>query len=118
MGIRRGGTTQRYSDFVVHGDTVYVVEVPASLEADVGTQTREVLTGLDHYLREAGSDKARILMANIYLTDMADYDAMNAVWDAWVPAGTAPARACVQVTALAKPGWRVEIALTAAVRGG
>jgi len=48
--------------------------------------------------------------------DMADYDAVNAVWDAWVPPGTAPSRACVQVKALAQPGWRVEIAVQAAVR--
>jgi enamine deaminase RidA (YjgF/YER057c/UK114 family) len=101
---------------VVFNHTVYVVEVPASLEADVATQTREVLTGLERFLHDAGSDKSRILMATIYLTDMADYDAMNAVWDAWLPAGTAPARACVQVAGLAKPGWRVEIALTAACK--
>ena len=116
MGIKRHGTTRRYSDFVVHNSTVYVVEVPASLEADVATQTREVLTSLEHYLKEAGSDRSRILMANIFLTDMSDYDAMNAVRDAWVPEGSAPARACVQVAGLAKPGWRVEIALTAAVK--
>ena len=116
MGIKRHGTTRRYSDLVVHHSTVSVVAVPACLEADVATQTREVLTSLEHYLKEAGSDRSRILMANIFLTDMSDYDAMNAVWDAWVPEGSAPARACVQVAGLAKPGWRVEIALTAAVK--
>jgi enamine deaminase RidA (YjgF/YER057c/UK114 family) len=53
-------------------------------------------------------------MATIYLVDMADYAGMNAVWDAWVPPGSAPARACVQVAGLADPGWRIEIALAAA----
>ena len=66
--------------------------------------------------QQAGSGKERLLMATLYLTDMADYDVVNAVWDAWVPAGTAPSRACVQVVRLAKPGWRVEIAVQAALR--
>lgn len=113
MKIVRHGTTRRYSDVVVFNHTAYIVEVPASLEADVVTQTREVLTGLEHQLTIAGSDTSRLLMATIYLRDMDDYDAMNEVWDAWMPEGTAPSRACVQAK-LAKPGFRVEIALTAA----
>jgi enamine deaminase RidA (YjgF/YER057c/UK114 family) len=114
MSIERKGTTARYSDSVAFNRTVYIVEVPASVEGDITTQTREVLAGLETYLHAAGSDKSRLLMATIYLTDMRDYAAMNAVWDAWIPPGTAPSRACVQVAALAQPGWRVEIALTAA----
>jgi len=114
MSIERLGTTARYSDAVIHQNVVYTVEVPATDAVDVATQTREVLAGLERQLAAAGSSPAHVLMATVYLTDMADYAAMNAVWDAWVPAGTAPARACVQVSALAMPGWRVEIALTAA----
>ena len=56
-----------------------------------------------------------LLLVTLYLTDMNDYDAVNAVWDAWVPAGTAPTRACVQVTRLAAPGWKVEVAVQAAL---
>lgn len=111
--IERHGTTRRYSDVVAHGNTVYLVEVPETLDADTTTQTREVLASIDRLLAKAGSDKSRLLMATIYLTDMRDYAAMNEAWDAWVPEGTAPARACVEAR-LANPGYRVEIIVTAA----
>jgi len=111
--IERHGTTARYSDVVAHGNTVYLVEVPASLEADITTQTKEVLASIEALLIKAGSSKSRLLMVTIYLQDMADYAAVNALWDAWVPAGTAPARACVE-SRLANPGYRVEMVVTAA----
>lgn len=114
MSIQRHGTTVRFSDSVVHQGTVYLVEVPSNLDGDITAQTQNMLASVDKLLAQAGSDKSRILMATIYLPDMADYDGMNAVWDAWLPEGCAPARACVQA-GLAKPGYRVEIALTAAV---
>jgi enamine deaminase RidA (YjgF/YER057c/UK114 family) len=114
MSIQRHGTTRRYSDSVVYGGTVYLVEVPANLEADAAAQTANLLASVETLLAQAGSDKSRVLLATIYLADMADYDAMNAVWDAWVPPGHAPTRACVQAK-LANPKYRVEIALTAAV---
>lgn len=114
MSIQRHGTTVRFSDSVVHQGTVYLVEVPSNLDGDITAQTQNMLASVDTLLAQAGSDKSRILMATIYLPDMADYDGMNAVWDAWLPEGCAPARACVQA-GLAKPGYRVEIALTAAV---
>lgn len=113
MSIQRHGTTGRYSDSVVHRGTVYLVEVPAELDADAAGQTASLLASVDRLLAEAGSDKSRLLMVTIYLADLADYDAMNAVWDAWLPAGSAPARACVQAR-LANPQFRVEMALTAA----
>ncbi len=113
MSIERFGTTQRFSDSVVHAGTVYLVEVPANLEADAAAQTENMLASVDRLLAQAGSDRHHVLMATLYLADMADYDAMNAVWDAWVPPGCAPARACVQAR-LAKPEYRVEIVLTAA----
>lgn len=112
--IERLGVTARYADAVIHNDVIHLVEVPASSGADIGVQTREVLDSIERQLRALGSDPARILMATIYLTDLADCAAMNAVWDAWVPAGSAPARACVKVAGLVDPGWRIEIALTAA----
>lgn len=114
MNIQRHGTTVRFSDSVVHQGTVYLVEVPSNLDGDITAQTQNMLASVDTLLAQAGSDKSRILMATLYLPDMADYDGMNAVWDAWLPEGCAPARACVQA-GLAKPGYRVEIALTAAV---
>lgn len=114
MNIERFGTTSRYSDIVVHNGTAWIVEVPSSSDGDIQTQTREVLISLERLLEQASSGKDRILMATIYLTDLADYDEMNAMWDAWIPPGSAPSRACVQVVALAQPGWRIEIALVAA----
>ncbi len=113
MDIERLGTTRRYSDIVIHGDTLYLVEVPLTADADITTQTREVLASLDASLAKAGSDKTRLLHVTLYLPSMADYDAMNAVWDAWVPEGTAPSRACIQA-GLAHPGWRLEAVVTAA----
>lgn len=113
MTIERHGTTRRYSDTVAHGGTVYLVEVPQTLTADITVQTREVLAGIEKLLAQAGSDKSRLLQATIYLRDMADYAAMNAVWDDWVPDGTAPVRACVEAR-LANPDMRVEIVAVAA----
>ena len=112
---RRIGTTARFSDIVIHGEVAYIVEVPGSSDADIATQTRELLDRLDALLMRAGSGRHLILMATIYLTDLADYDTMNALWDAWIPKGSAPSRACVQVAGLAQPGLKIEIALTAAL---
>lgn len=111
--IERHGTTARYSDVVAHGNTVYLVEVAHTLEADAAAQTREILASIEQHLIKAGSDKRRLLQVTIYLADMADYDAMNAVWDTWVPSGCAPSRACVQAR-LANPGYKVELVVTAA----
>lgn len=113
MSIQRYGVTCRYSDTVSHNGTVYLVEVPSNLDHDIIGQTQNLLTSIDDLLKWADSDKSRLLMATIYLADMADYDAMNEVWDAWLPVGNAPARACIQAR-LANPKCLIEIALTAA----
>lgn len=113
MTIERQGTTRRYSDTVAHGGTVYLVEVPQTLTADITGQTREMLASVEKLLAQAGSDKSRLLQATIYLRDRADYAAMNAVWDDWVPEGTAPVRACIEAR-LANPDMRVEIVIVAA----
>lgn len=117
MQIQRHGTTRRYSDSVIHNDTVYLVEVPSNLDGDITAQTEDLLASVDRLLIQAGSDRSRLLMVTIYLADMADYDAMNGVWDVWVPEGHAPTRACVQAR-LANPGFRVEMVVTAAVAQG
>ncbi len=113
MTIERLGTTRRYSDVVIHDTTIYLVEVPQTLTADITVQTQEVLASIEALLLKAGSDKSRLLQVTLYLPDMADYDAMNAVWDAWVPEGTAPVRACVSAR-LANPGFRIEAMVVAA----
>lgn len=114
MQIQRHGTTRRYSDSVVHNGTVYLVEVPSNPDDDITAQTSNLLASIENLLTQAGSDKSRLLMTTIYLADMADYEAMNAVWDAWLPEGCAPTRACLQAR-LANPKYRVEMALTAAI---
>src|SRR5574343_1574738 len=96
MTIQRFGVTPRFADSVVHRGTVYLVEVPANLDADAGAQTANLLASVERLLAQAGSDKSHLLMVTIYLADMADYDAMNAVWEAWIPEGQAPTRACLE----------------------
>jgi enamine deaminase RidA (YjgF/YER057c/UK114 family) len=113
MDIQRFGTTRRYSDAVVHNGTAYIVEVPSNLDEGIAAQTRNLLASIEVLLQKVGSDKTRLLQATIYLADMGDYDAMNLVWDAWIPEGTAPVRACVE-SRLSNPKYRVEIVLTAA----
>ena len=112
--IQRIGVQTRWSDMVVHNGVLYVVEVPASTAADITTQTREVLASLEDSLRQAGSSRAHLLMVTNFLADIAELGDFNAVWDAWVPAGAAPVRACVQAR-LGNPGYRVELQVTAAV---
>lgn len=114
MSIERYGITQRYSDLVVHNETIYLVEVPVTEGANATVQTRELLHSVERQLHAVGSDKSKLLMVQIYLRDMADYSAMNDVWEDWLPNGTAPVRACVQAQ-LANPGFRVEMVITAAV---
>ena len=115
MVIKRIHPNQRLAEAVVHGNTAYLAgQVPQTLGADIETQTREVLTTIDYALAQCGTDKSKLLTASIFLTDLADYDGMNKVWDEWVPEGCAPARATVQAR-LANPGWRVEIQAIAAL---
>jgi enamine deaminase RidA (YjgF/YER057c/UK114 family) len=112
--IERSGTTRRYSDYTTHNGVIYLVEVPPNPEGDIREQTKQMLDSVQNYLEQAGSGKDCLLMATIYLCDMEnDYAAMNEIWDAWVPEGTAPARACVEVTRLAHKGYKIEIAITA-----
>ena len=112
--IQRQGTTVRWSDSTCHNGVVYLVEVPSIETGDITEQTISLLSSLDAVLRNAGTDKSCVLQTTIYLTDMADYDGFNAVWDAWLPEGCAPSRACIEVKGLAKKGWRVELVVIAA----
>jgi len=88
--------------------------VAADGAQDAAGQTRQVLAAIDALLARAGTDKTRILMCQIFIKDLADLAALNATWEAWVPAGHAPPRATVQAH-LAKPEWRVEMVVTAAL---
>ena len=111
--INRYHTNDRMSQIVTHGDTIYLAGQVGTEGASVAQQTRDCLDKVDALLAEVGSDKTRILQTTIWLADMADFAEMNAVWDAWVPTGHAPARACGE-SKLAKPGFTVEVMVTAA----
>lgn len=103
------------SGIATYSGTVYLAgQVPLNNpEAGIAEQTREVLGEIERLLGDAGSDKSRILQCQIFLRDIADIGAMNAVWDSWVVAGQTPPRATVQA-ALADPRWRIEVLVTAA----
>jgi enamine deaminase RidA (YjgF/YER057c/UK114 family) len=115
MSIERREVGPRMSQIVVHGETVYLAGIVAHAAKGRGVaeQTKEVLATIDRYLAQAGSDKTRLLSANIWLADMRDFAEMNAVWDAWVAPGHTPARATVEAK-LAAPEYKVEIMVTAA----
>lgn len=113
--IQRFDVGSRLSEMAVYNGVAYLAgQVPDSEDLDIAGQTRETLASVDALLARAGTDKSRILMAQIFLADMADFAGMNAVWDAWVAEGHAPPRATVQAP-LANPKFRVEIVVTAAV---
>ena len=99
----------------VHNGVCYLAgQVAADSSQDISGQTRQVLAAIDALLVRAGSDKSRILMCQIFITDLAEFAAMNAVWEAWLAPGHAPPRATVQAT-LAKPQWKIEMVVTAAL---
>ncbi len=114
MSITRHHGNQRMSQIVIHGDTIYLAgQVAADPAADITVQTQQVLQKIDSLLGEAGSDKSKILSAQIWLSNIGHFAQMNAVWDAWVAPGDAPARACIE-TRLASPDLLVEVGIIAA----
>ena len=115
MAIQRMEVGPRLSKVVVHGDTVYLAGLTADKTAgqSVAAQTQEILAAIDALLAKAGSDKSKLVQATIWLQDIRTVDEMNKVWDAWVPSGCAPARACIEAR-LQSPAKMVEIRVTAA----
>lgn len=115
MTIQRIGSGPRMSKAVVHGNTIYLSGQVADKAkgGSVADQTSEILSIIDKLLAEAGSTKANILSANIWLKDIGTFADMNAVWDAWVDKANPPARATVEAN-LAAPAYAVEIAMIAA----
>ena len=112
MTIKRFHTKQRMSQMVIHNDTIYLAGQVGSPENSVADQTRDCLDKVDALLAEAGSSKEQMLQATIWLADMSDFAAMNEVWDAWVPEGQAPTRACGEAK-LATPELLVEVIIVA-----
>src|SRR5580704_9551901 len=92
MKIERHETGPRMSKVVIHGDTVYLAGIVADSPKGKSTaeQTRSILSQIDSFLATAGTNKTKLLSANIWITDMANFAEMNAVWDAWVSPGNTP----------------------------
>lgn len=116
MEITRLHVGKRLSETAIHNGTIYLAgQIAEDTTQDIEGQTREVLAHVDRLLTEAGSDKTCILMAQIFISDMANFAGMNAVWDEWVAQGHTPPRATVEAK-LANPACLVEIVITAALR--
>jgi enamine deaminase RidA (YjgF/YER057c/UK114 family) len=119
MSITRIGITQPVNGMpilsraVVRGDTAYLCGIVPDPVGDVTTQTRQVLEKIDQLLASAGTDKSKLLTAQIWLADMGHFASMNAVWNAWVDPLNPPVRACVRAE-LYRPEVLVEIMVTAA----
>jgi enamine deaminase RidA (YjgF/YER057c/UK114 family) len=115
MSIKRHGVGPRLSQAVVHGNTVYLAGMVAQdPSADAKGQTEQILSKIDATLKAVGSDKSKLLSAQIFITDMRNFADMNAVWDAWVDKANTPARATVEAS-LANPKMLVEIMVVAAI---
>ena len=113
--IQRFDVGPRMSEMAVHNGVVYLAgQIAGDATQDIRGQTRQVLAAIDALLARGGSGKSKILRAQIFLADLTDFAAMNEVWEAWVAPGHTPPRATVQA-ALAKPQWKIEIVVTAAV---
>jgi enamine deaminase RidA (YjgF/YER057c/UK114 family) len=116
MSIQRQETKQRMSRIVIHNDTIYLCgQVCKDSTQGMVEQTESMLEKVDALLLQAGSDREHMLSATVYVRDMKDFAAMNAVWDAWVPEGHAPARACVEAR-MARAELLVEISVVAALK--
>ena len=115
MKIERHETGPRMSKAVIHGETVYLAGIVADSPKgkSVAEQTKNILSQIDGFLALAGTDKTKLLSANIWITDMANFAEMNSVWDSWVSPGNTPARATVEAK-LASPDYKVEIMVVAA----
>jgi enamine deaminase RidA (YjgF/YER057c/UK114 family) len=114
MPIERHQPGPRMSQAVVHGNTVYLAgQVADDTSQSTAGQTKQVLQKIDALLKAAGTDKSKLLSANVWLTDIGNFAEMNSAWDAWVVPGNTPARATVEAK-LATPAYLVEIMVVAA----
>jgi enamine deaminase RidA (YjgF/YER057c/UK114 family) len=117
MAVTRLHVGKRLSEVAIHNGTVYLAgQIAEDTQQDMAGQTREVLAHIDRLLAEANSDKTLILSTQIFITDMANFPALNAVWEGWVVEGHTPPRATVQAP-LANPACLVEVVVVAAQRG-
>lgn len=115
MTIRYHDSNARMSQIAVHNGTVYLAgQVPSDATVDMRGQTEQVLARIDELLAQAGTSKENLLSAQVWVTDMAEFGQMNEAWEAWVVPGRPPVRAALEAK-LAKPEWKVEIMVVAAL---
>jgi enamine deaminase RidA (YjgF/YER057c/UK114 family) len=113
--IQRVNVEKRLSDMAIHNGVAYLAgQIPEDASLDITGQTEQVLSIIDGLLQQAGTNKSRILMAQLFIANMAEFDGMNKAWDAWVADGNAPPRATVE-SRLANPDFKVEIVVMAAL---
>lgn len=117
MTITRFNPSPRWSDATLFNGIAHFVEVPADTSVEMEQQIAQLLAQAEQTLCTIGSDKSQLLSATIYITQLEDLVALNTAWEAWLPAGAAPSRACVKVELL-DPTMKVEIAFVAAVQHG
>lgn len=115
MNIQRIGTTKRWSDVVIHNQTLYLVEVPSNTSLGLKEQSIELLDLIEKSLSINNSDKSLILSTTIFLKDITQIEIFNSIWDNWLPEGSAPSRACIEAN-LANKDYLVEIQLIAAIK--
>ncbi len=113
--IKRVNVAKRLSDMAIYNGVAYLAgQVADDVTQDITGQTTQVLATIDKLLAEAGTNKTRILMAQIFVANMKEFDGMNKAWDAWVAEGNAPPRATIEAR-LASADYKVEVVVTAAV---
>ena len=113
--IQRFDTGTRMSEMAVHNGIAYLAgQVATDTTQGIEGQTQQILKAIDALLDRAGSRKTCLLMVQIFLPNLDDFDGMNRVWEEWIPAGHSPARATVQAK-LMRPDWKIEVVATAAV---
>jgi enamine deaminase RidA (YjgF/YER057c/UK114 family) len=117
MTIKRLGDATSIADASIHGNIVYLAGVVPEdpVPSSIYEQAKNVFAQIDQVLKEAGTDKSRLLRAQIFIADMATFDDMNRAWKEWIPAGNAPARATVEAK-LYDRRWGLEVVATAAVK--
>lgn len=113
MTIQRINPAPRWSDATIFNGIAHFVEVPENTDTDMAGQVAQIFAQAEASLATFGSDKSRLLSATIYVTDFANLEALNRAWEAWLPEGCAPSRACLKVE-LVDPAYLVEIAFVAA----
>lgn len=115
MSIQKLDTNDTLSEIAIYNGVVYLAgQVPDDDSLDIVGQSKQVFDNIDKALVKAGTDKSKLLTAQVYIKDLADFEDFNSEWQAWVADITPPTRATVQ-TNLVNPKWLIEIVVTAAV---